>query len=153
MMTDSKNSNAQQLAEAVVAKMLEKDAFSRWLGLCVTELAPGRAVCRMTVRDEMLNGFLRAHGGIAYSLADSALAFAANTCGRVTVSIENVANYPAPVVAGDELEACAEEQSAGRRIALYNVNVRKSDGTLVCAFRGTVYRTDKEFFPDGDRPN
>ena len=69
----------------------------------------------MTVRDEMVNGFGLAHGGIVYALADSALAFASNTNGRVTVSIENSISYPVAAHPGDVLTAAAEEQSAANR--------------------------------------
>jgi acyl-CoA thioesterase len=115
---------AQALAERVVARMLEHDEFSRWLGLEVTQLAPNAATVRMTVRPEMVNGFGVCHGGIAFSLADSALAFASNTHGRLTVSIENSIRYPAAIMPGDVLTASAVELSASRRLAYFDVTVR-----------------------------
>ncbi len=133
----------QALAEAVVRGMLEHDALSAWLGLEVTGIAPGRATCRMTVRPEMLNGFGVCHGGITFALADSALAFASNTQGRVAMSIENSMSYPAAVRSGDVLTAVAEEETESRRLAFYRVEVRAQDGTVVGLFRGTVYRTDR----------
>ncbi len=136
----------QELAERVVAQMMANDAFSRWLGIEVTAVAPGRAEIRMTVREEMLNGFRVAHGGIAYALADSALAFASNTRGRVALALENSIFYPAPVHAGDVLTAVAEEVAAANRVAAYNVTVSRADGTNVGVFRGSVYRTKKEHF-------
>ena len=135
---------AQALAERVVAHMLEHDEFSRWLGLEVTHLAPNAATVRMTVRPEMVNGFGVCHGGIAFSLADSALAFASNTHGRLTVSIENSIRYPAPIVPGDVLTATAVQESAGRRIAFFNVTIEKGEGEVVGLFRGTVYRTSRD---------
>jgi len=131
-------------AERVVQGMLARDEFSRWLGLEVVELAPARCRCRMTVRDEMVNGFGVAHGGIAYSLADSALAFAANTHGRITMAIENGISYPAPVHPGDVLEAVAVEESATQRLAFYLVRVTNQQERTVALFRGTVYRTSEE---------
>ena len=139
---------AQALAERVVARMLEHDEFSRWLGIEVTHVAPEAATVRMTVRPEMVNGFGVCHGGIAFSLADSALAFASNTHGRVTVSIENSIRYPAPIVPGDVLTAAAVQESATRRLAFFNVNVTKQDGGIVGLFRGTVYRTSRDHFAD-----
>ena len=139
--------DAQQLAERVVAAMLERDAFSKWLGIEVTGLAPNEATVRMTVRPEMANGFGVCHGGIAFSLADSALAFASNTHGRVTMSIENSIRYPAPILPGDVLTATAVEESAGRRLAFFTATVRKANGEVVGLFRGTVYRTSKDHFP------
>ncbi len=143
-------SEAQDLAERIVRTMLERDAFSRWLGVELVEVSVDRAAVKMTVREEMLNGFGVCHGGVTFSLADSALAFASNTHGRVSVSIENSISYPAKVVAGDTLTAIAEEQSSGARIAIYQVIVTKNGGAKVGLFRGTVYRTDQEFFGDRD---
>ncbi|MBA3889470.1 MAG: hydroxyphenylacetyl-CoA thioesterase PaaI [Gemmatimonadaceae bacterium] len=134
----------QRLAEAVVGGMLADDAFSRWLGVEVAALAPRSATLRMTVRDDMLNGFGVCHGGVTFSLADSALAFASNTHGRVTMSVENAIGYPAPARAGDVLTAHAVEESANGPLAFYRVDVARADGTAIAHFRGTVYRTRRE---------
>ncbi len=136
----------QELAERIVAQMMRNDAFSRWLGIEVAAVSPGRVEVRMAVREEMLNGFRVAHGGIAYALADSALAFASNTRGRVALALENSIFYPAPVHAGDVLTAVAEEVAAANRVAAYNVTVTRADGTNVGVFRGSVYRTKKAHF-------
>ena len=101
----------------------------------------------MRVRQEMVNGFGVAHGGIVFSLADSAFAFACNTHGAVTVSIENAITYPAPIRPGDVLTAEAREEAASRRIGYYAVEVRNQEGTMVALFRGTAYRTDRPHFP------
>ena len=134
----------QALAERVVRGMLAKDAFSEWLGIQAVEIAPRRSVVRMTVRPEMVNGFGVSHGGIVYSLADSALAFACNTHGKVTVAIENSISYPQPVTVGDVLTATAEEESSTSRLGFYRVIVRNQQSIVVSSFRGTVYRTDRE---------
>ncbi len=133
--------DAQTLAESIVRGMLARDEFSRWLGIELVALAPGRCTVRMTVRPEMVNGFGVSHGGIVYSLADSALAFASNTNGRVTVSIENSIAYPVGVHPGNSLTAEAVEESAANRIAFYSVTVRNEAAVTVAIFRGTVYRT------------
>lgn len=135
-------------AERLVGTMLERDAFSAWLGVELLEVRPGACRLRMRVRDEMLNGFGVCHGGVTFSLADSALAFASNTHGRVTVSVDNAISYPAAVRAGDVLEATAAEESAGRRMAYYRVTVRNQDDVVVALFRGTVFRTDRELLPE-----
>jgi acyl-CoA thioesterase len=142
----SGTSSEQQLAERVVDAMMAADAFSRWLGIKILAVGPRQATVSMRVRDEMVNGFGVSHGGIVYSLADSALAFASNTHGRVTVSIENSITYPHPVMAGDELVAIAEEESASNRLGYFRVTVKRSDGTIVALFRGTVYKTKTDFF-------
>jgi acyl-CoA thioesterase len=139
----------QDLAERVVSAMMARDAFSRWLGIEVVEVRPRAATIRMRVRDDMVNGFGVCHGGALFSLADSALAFASNTHGRVTVSIENAITYPAAIRAGDELTAVAIEESATRRLAFFRVEVRRG-GAIVSIFRGTVYDTEKPFFADSE---
>lgn len=135
---------AQALAERVVAGMVARDAFSRWLGVEVLTVAPRRSTCRMTVRDEMVNGFGVIHGGIAFSLADSAFAFACNTSGRVTVSIENAITYPAPVHPGDILTAVAEEEAASGRLGYYRAEVRNQRNEVVALFRGTAFVTGRD---------
>ena len=104
--------DGQALAERVVADMMAKDAFSQWLGIDVVDIRPNGATVRMTVREEMVNGFGVCHGGIAFSLADSALAFASNTHGRITMSIENSITYPKRVLVGDVLIAVAQLDGA-----------------------------------------
>jgi len=137
-------SDPVQLAGRVVAGMLARDEFSRWLGLEVVELSLAHCLCRMSVREEMVNGFGVAHGGIVYSLADSALAFASNAHGRITMSIENGISYPAPVLPGDTLTALCSEASATYRLGFYHVRVTNQRDEVVALFRGTVYRTSEE---------
>ena len=134
----------QSLAERVVATMMARDAFSRWLGIEVVEVAPRRATVRMTVRPDMLNGFGVCHGGVAYALADSALAFASNTHGQVTVSIENGITYPKRIGQGDVLTATAVEESATTKLGFFRVEVARSS-EIVALFHGTVYDTGKLF--------
>src|SRR5215203_5338970 len=113
----------QELAERVVAGMMAKDAFSQWLGIEVIGVRPRGVTVRMTVRDDMVNGFGVCHGGVSFALADSALAFASNTHGRVTVSIDNSISYPAAVAVGDVLLAAAVEEAASARVGYYRVTV------------------------------
>ena len=134
----------QRLAERVVRGMIAKDAFSHWLGIELLEITPRRSKVRMTVRAEMVNGFGVSHGGVVYSLADSALAFAANTNGNVTVAVENSISYPQPVHVDDTLTAVAEEETFTNRLGYYRVTVRNQNDLLVAIFRGTVYRTRNE---------
>ncbi len=139
---------AQEMAERVVAAMMARDAMSAWLGIEVLEVAPRRCVCRMPVRAEMVNGFGVAHGGVAFSLADSAFAFACNTHGQITVSIENSMTYPAPVHPGDVLTAVAVEEAASQRLSYYRVDVHNQHQDVVALFRGTAYRTSRSHFAD-----
>ena len=142
MTTDAKEE--QQLAESVVRLMMARDAFSRSLGMSIVEVAPRRSTCRLTVRPDMMNGFGVCHGAVTYALADSALAFACNTHGRVTMAIENSIGYPAAVSIGDVLTAVAVEDSATNRLGFYTVRVTNQNGTVVAMFRGTVFRTKIE---------
>ena len=144
-MTDLDAESAENLAKRVVDAMMAADAFSRWLGIKVLAVRPREATVTMTVRSEMVNGFGVSHGAIVYALADSALAFASNTHGRITVSIENSITYPHAVHVGDELVAKADDEGASNRLGYYRVRVTRKDGTVVGLFRGTVYKTNTDF--------
>lgn len=138
---------AQALAERTVAFMREHDHFSRWLGVEIVSLAPQACTLRGTVREEMLNGFGICHGGVTFALADSALAFASNSHGHLTMSVENGISYVAPVHAGDVLTATATQEASGGPLAWYRVEVASQTGALVAMFRGTVYRTKRPVAP------
>ena len=138
---------AQRLADRVVGKLMRADAFSHWLGVEVLETAPRGSTIRMTVRDEMVNGFGTAHGGIVFSLADSAFAFACNAQGRLSVAVDCTVSYPVAVRPGDVLTAVAVEETSTNRLAFCTVTVRNQDEIVVGLFRGTVYRTTQEHFP------
>lgn len=128
--------------------MYNNDPFSQWLGIERVEDGPGRSVLRMQVRKEMLNGFAIAHGGITYSLADSALAFASNSHGRMAVSVETSISHTESLKEGDIITAVAEEKSLSNKIAVYHVTVSNQHGKVVALFKGTVYRTGREWFPE-----
>jgi acyl-CoA thioesterase len=141
-------SDEQRQAETIVAGMLARDAYSRWLGVELVAIRPRACTLRMQIRADMLNGFGVSHGGIVFSLADSALAFAANTNGHVTVSVDNTISYPVSVELNDELIAVAEEETAGERLAFYRVTVARQDGICVALMHATVYRTQKKHHLD-----
>ena len=143
-------SDDQKLAERVVASMMASDAFSQWLGIEIVEVAPRRSTCRMTVRDEMVNGLGVTHGGIAFSLADSAFAFACNTHGKVTVSVDNSITYPAPIRGGDVLTAVAQEDASSGRLSYYRAEVKNQRGEIVALFRGTAFKTSRDHFATGE---
>ena len=135
------------LPEKVFRKMYDNDAFSQWLGIEVVEVKDGYCELKMTVRKEMLNGFQIAHGGIAYSLADSALAFASNSHGRKSLSVETSISHTVSVKEGDVLTAITEELSLSDKIGVYLITITNQDNQEVAYFKGTVYRTSKEWFP------
>lgn len=136
------------LPQAVFDKMMERDHFSQWLGLELVEIRAGYCKVQMEVRQEMLNGFGILHGGVSYALADSAFAFASNSHGRVSVSLNATTTYTNPATIGDLLIAEAAEQHLGNRTATYDMKVSKQDGTPVCLFRGTVFRTNASILPE-----
>lgn len=140
--------NKQKLAKNVVDKMMEDDAFSQWLGIEVIEIKPGYAKLEMKVRQEMANGFNVCHGGITFSLADSALAFASNSYGRVAVAMENNISFMKKVLPNDTLTAETEELSLGRRIGVYNISITNQKNEQVALFRGTVFRTQEYHFKE-----
>lgn len=125
--------------------MYDNDAFSQWLGIEILDLDAGKAVLQMTLRQEMTQGFGIAHGGITYSLADSALAFASNAHGRKSVSVETSISHLLAVKVGDILTATAIEESLSNKIAVYNIRIMNQEDKLVALFKGTVYRTSKEW--------
>jgi acyl-CoA thioesterase len=130
-------------ATKIVDKMMSKDLFSQWLDVERLEEHEGFCKLRITIREEMCNGFGIAHGGITYSLADSALAFASNSHGKHAVSIETSISHIKPLHAGDIITAKANLKSLSNRIGIYGVSVEDEIGELVALFKGTVFRKDK----------
>lgn len=126
-------------------RMFDNDPFSQWMGMELVASGPGTCTLQMTVRTEMLNGFGVAHGGITFSLADSAFAFACNSRGRHTVSIHCTIEHVAPVRAGDVLTATATEENLGNTLSNYAIRITKADGTPVAFFRGVAFRKQQEW--------
>ncbi len=124
------------LARACADAMWADDQASQAMGMRLVEVAPGRAVVEMHVRDDMTNGHGIGHGGFAFALADSAFAFACNTYNRRTVAYRCDIHFLAAVRAGNLLVAEAEERWREGRNGIYDVVVRHAD-TVVAEFRGT----------------
>lgn len=132
-------------AKAIVQKMMEKDAFSQWMNIEIVEIKAGYCQLKTTVVPEMVNGFLIAHGGITYSLADSALAFAANAHGKQCVSIETSISHTRPASIDDILTATCTELNRGRTIGIYQVTVTNQNHKIIALFKGTVHISDKDW--------
>ena len=125
---------------------MANDFFSQWLGIKVLETGNGISKLCMIVRKEMLNGFGIAHGGITYSLADSALAFSSNSHGRKSVSVETSISHIVSLEEGDEIIAEAKEENCSNKIGIYTITIKRvSDNAIVALFKGTVYRTSKDW--------
>ncbi len=130
--------------QAVVTHMMKNDFFSQWLGIEVLEIKEGTSKIKMTVREEMINGFGIVHGGIAFSLADSAFAFACNNRNVLSVALDTAINFTKPVHVGDILIAEAKEIHNGRSTGLYHIHISNQHEHLVAIFKGTCFRTNKK---------
>lgn len=136
--------NEQQvLANKVVDHMMMKDKFSQWLGIKVIAVGEGYSRLEMTVREEMVNGFHIAHGGICFSLADSALAFACNNRNNLSVALDVTITFTRAVNVGDILSAEAKEVHNGKSTGVYLVNIYNQHQQQVALFKGTCFRTNK----------
>lgn len=137
--------NLQSRTTQIIDAMYKNDFFSQWLGVERMAEGPGHCVLRMQIKKEMLNGFGIVHGGVVFSLADSALAFASNSHGRKAVSIETAISHIESLREGEIITAFAEEESLGNKIAVYRVLVKNESEKVVAIFKGTVYRTSQEW--------
>ena len=125
-------------------QMLSLDAYSQWLGIEILECSIGHCKVAMTVRKDMLNSMGKAHGGISYSLADTAFGFAANTHGNYAVSIETSINHIEALNEGDFLVAESIIEKVNTKLG-FNIIEVKRDDELVALFKGVVYRTQKKW--------
>lgn len=123
--------------------MFSSDRSSQTLGIEVEVTGPGTAVATMTVREDMLNGFDVIHGGLTFTLADTAFAFACNSYDNVTFAASAQVEFLRPAVVGDVLTATAKEDYRGRRNGYYSVEVRNQRGEVVAIFRGRSASTGK----------
>ena len=130
-------------ATEVVAHMLQNDLFSQWLGISTIEIKEGYSKIKMTVRPEMINGFGIVHGGIAFSLADSAFAFACNNRNVLSVALDTSINFLKPINVADVLVAEAIELHNGRSTGLYHITINNQKNETVAIFKGTCFRTSK----------
>lgn len=127
----------------IVQKLLNNDAFSRWMGLEIVEAKPGLCSCACIINNQMLNGYRIAHGGILFSLADTALAFAAATYGEESIAIEHSISFIKKTEPGQTVTATAICEHMGRKTAVVKIEIRNSELALVALSKGTVYKTGK----------
>ncbi len=129
---------------AVVQYMMQKDLFSQWLGIEVIEIREGYSKIQMTLREEMINGFEVIHGGITFSLADSAFAFACNNRNNLSMALDTSITFIKEIKPGDVLTAEANELHNGRSTGLYLITITNQKGEQVALFKGTCFRTGKK---------
>lgn len=137
------NAEKDKLAAAVVDHMMKHDLFSQWLGIEVVNITEGYSKIRMTVRPEMINGFGIVHGGIAFSVADTAFAFACNNRNNLSVALDTSINFTKPVHVGDILTAEAKELHNGKSTGLYHITITNQKDHVIALFKGTCFRTHK----------
>jgi acyl-CoA thioesterase len=132
-----------QLAKEVVTKMMREDLFSQWLKIEILDTKEGYSKISMTLREEMINGFGVIHGGIAFSLADSAFAFACNNRNNLSLALDTSINFTKTTKPGDTLMAEAKEIHNGKNTGLYFVTITNQNNEQVAVFKGTCFRTGK----------
>jgi len=137
------SNHKDQLAESVVSHMMENDFFSQWMGVQVLEVREGYSRIKMSIRKEMVNGFGIVHGGIPFSLADSAFAFACNNRNNLSVALDVNIVFTKAVNIGDELMAEAKEFHNGRSTGVYLITVSNQKSEQIAFFKGTCFRTGK----------
>jgi len=128
---------------AIIGQVLLKDSFSKWLGIELVDIKEGYSKIKMLVREEMMNGLNVVHGGIAFSLGDSAFAFACNSRNNLSLALETSISFLKPVFVGDTLIAEAKEVRNGRSTGVYLVEIKNQHEQLIALFKGTCYRTGK----------
>lgn len=136
--------NKNQFAQQVVAHLLEKDLFSKWLEIEVLEIKEGYSKIKIAIRNEMINGFGIVHGGVTFSLADSAFAFACNNRNNLSVALDTSINFMKPAHFGDVLTAEAKEIHNGKSTGLYQIFITNQKDHLIALFKGTCFRTNKK---------
>ena len=133
----------QTLHDTVVNHMMENDFFSQWMGVEVLEVKEGYSKIKMTIRKEMVNGFGIVHGGLPFSMADSAFAFACNNRNNLSVALDVTITFMKAVNIGDVLTAEAKEIHNGRSTGVYLIDVTNQKNEQVALFKGTCFRTGK----------
>ena len=132
-----------KLANGVVQHMMDHDYFSQWMGIELLEIKEGYSKIKMIIREEMVNGFGIVHGGLPFSLADSAFAFACNNRNNLSVALDVTITFTKAVNVGDVLTAEAKEIHNGRSTGVYLITVTNQRNEQVALFKGTCFRTGK----------
>ena len=130
------NKTAQQLAEAAAAAMYARDRASFALGMKLLQVGPGLASMQMAIREDMANVHDTCHGGLIFTLADSAFGYACNSHNKNAVAVTCMIEYMRPAYVGDVLTATGREQGLEGRNGVYDIRVENQKGELVALFRG-----------------
>lgn len=144
----SEQDDADLLAARCADAMWAEDDASKAMGMQIVSVREGSAVLSMTVQENMVNGHGMCHGGMIFSLADSAFAFACNSQNFAAVAAGASIDFLAPASAGDVLTASASIVSQGKKTGLYDVAVRNQSNRLVAQFRGRSARIRGAVLPE-----
>lgn len=124
--------------------MLNQDEFSKWMGINLINVGEKYCLIGMTVKQEMMNGLKTLHGGVSFSLADSALAFSSNNTNEASVALTCTINFTKAILLGDRLTAESILVSDTRKTGVYDIFIRNQHDQLMASFRGTVYKIEKK---------
>lgn len=138
----------KERAEKSAAAMWEGDEASQWFGMALVHVDEGEAILEMEIQDHHTNGHKTCHGGVTFSLADSAFAFACNSRNLAVVGQHTMMSYLAPGFAGDRLRAHAREVSVTGRSGIYDVKVTNQNGQLLAEFRGISRQVKGQHFEE-----
>ena len=138
----------QELATAASEALHKQDFAAQMLGITIADTTPGKAVLQMKVREDMSNGHGICHGGMIFTLCDTAFAHACNNTNKNTVASGCTIDFLAPARLGDVLTATAQERSRSGRTGVYDVEVRLADDTLIAVFRGKSYQIKGQLIAD-----
>jgi acyl-CoA thioesterase len=122
-----------------IKEFFKRDKLAEYLGIKLVDVSNGKAVAKMVVKEEHLNGINTVHGGAIFTLADFTFAVAANSHGRVTVAINGNISFMKAVSHGT-LTAVAREISINPKIASYTVDICDDENELIAIFQGLAYR-------------
>lgn len=145
---DAGTGERQRTAERAVEALWRGDAASRSLGMQVESRGPGHACVSMRIRADMVNGHGSCHGGLVFTLADSAFAFACNSYGDNTVAAGAAIEFLKPAREGDLLRATAAERWRAGRAGIYEIEVRNQHDELVALFRGRSHQVAGRLIDD-----
>jgi len=133
----------------ILSTMLEKDNFSRWMGIIVDEYREGYCLLHYIITEDMLNGFGIVHGGIIFSGADSAFAFACNSQGILSVALDVHISFIKAGKVGDSMSVVAKEIHTGNKTSFYDITTTNDRAEIIAVFKGTAYRTGKNVYETG----
>ena len=124
--------------------MLNQDEFSKWMEIKLIEVREKYCLIEMPVKKEMINGLKTVHGGVTFSLADSALAFSSNNTNEASVALNCMINFTKAAKLGDTLIAESVLISDTRKTGVYDISITNQHKVLVATFRGTVYKIERK---------